>query len=116
MEELYADAENRRRGPDSVRVSADDRLNALLVSGTPGDVGAVRDLVSRLDSERPGSVVEVRSIPLASANAQEMVGLIETVLNGGTLRGRGRGDRVGTVMRYLRQIEGEEGDEVEVEV
>lgn len=115
VEELYADAENRRRGPDSVRVSADDRLNALLVSGTPGDVGAVRDLVSRLDSERPGSVVEVRSIPLASANAQEMVGLIETVLNGGGGR-RGRGGQVGTILRYLQEMDGEEPEGMEVEV
>lgn len=116
VDEIYADAENRRRGPDSVRVTADDRLNAILVSGTPADVGAVRDLVSRLDSERPGSVVEVRQIPLASANAQETVGLIETVLNGGNVRGRGRNERVGTVMRYLREIEGEEDDQVEIEV
>jgi len=116
VDEIYADAENRRRGADAVRVTADDRLNAILVSGTDADVAAVRDLVSRLDSERPGSVVEVRQIPLASANAQETVGLIETVLNGGNVRGRGRNDRVGTVMRYLREIEGEEDDEVEIEV
>ena len=116
VDEMYADAENRRRGADSVRVTADDRLNAILVSGTTGDIAAVRELVSRLDSERPGSIVEVRQIPLASANAQETVGLIETVLNGGTVRGRGRNDRVGTVMRYLREIEGEEGEDVEIEV
>ena len=59
-------------------------------------------------------MVEVRSIPLASANAQETVGLIETVLNGGGRRNRG--GRVGTVMRYLREIDGGAGDEVEIEV
>ncbi len=112
--EIYAEPENRRRGNDAVRVSADDRLNALLVSGTTADIASVRDLVSRLDSERPGAVVEVRSIPLASANAQETVGLIETVLNGGDRRGRN--GRVGTVMRYLREIEGGDDAEVEIEV
>ena len=115
VEDIYADSENRRRGNDAVQVTADDRLNALLVSGTPGDIVAVRNLVSRLDSERPGSIVEVRAIPLASANAQEMVGLIETVLNGGGGR-RSRGGRVGTVLRYLQEMEGDDSQSMEVEV
>ena len=115
VDEIYADSENRRRGNDAVQVTADDRLNALLVSGTPGDITAVRNLVSRLDSERPGSIVEVRAIPLASANAQEMVGLIETVLNGGGGR-RSRGGRVGTVLRYLQEMEGGDPQSMEVEV
>lgn len=115
VEDIYSDSENRRRGNDAVRVTADDRLNALLVSGTPGDIVAVRNLVSRLDSERPGSIVEVRAIPLASANAQEMVGLIETVLNGGGGR-RPRGGRVGTVLRYLQEIEGGGTEGMDVEV
>ena len=114
VSDLYSKAENRRRGADAVRVTADDRLNALLVSGTDSDISAVRGLVSRLDSQRPGSVVEVRSIPLASANAQETVGLIETVLNGG---GRtSRNGRTGTVLRYLQEMEGGEIGDMEVEV
>ena len=114
VSEMYSNAENRRRGADAVRVTADDRLNALLVSGTESDISAVRGLVSRLDSQRPGSVVEVRSIPLASANAQEMVGLIETVLDGG---GRtSRNGRTGTVLRYLKELESGEVGDMEVEV
>ena len=115
VEDIYADSENRRRGNDAVQVTADDRLNALLVSGTPGDIVAVRNLVSRLDSERPGSIVEVRAIPLSSANAQEMVGLIETVLNGGG-GPRSRAGRVGTVLRYLQEMEGGDPESMEVEV
>ena len=104
VDELYVSTENRRRGEEVVRVTADDRLNAILASGAPADIEAIRDLVSRLDSERPGAVVEVKYIPLASANVLETVSLIESVLNGGGRRGRS--GQLGTVMRYLQQIEG----------
>ena len=108
---MYADEENRRRGANSVRVTADERLNALVVAGTAADVAAIRGLVARLDETSPGRVVEIRYIPLASANAVEMVGLIETVLSGGGLGlRRGGGGAAATVVSYLRQIDGEAGD------
>ena len=104
VDELYVSTENRRRGEEVVRVTADDRLNAILASGTPADIEAIRDLVSRLDSERPGAIVEVKYIPLASANVLETVSLIESVLDGGGRRGRA--GQIGTVMRYLQEIDG----------
>ncbi|MFB0987340.1 MAG: secretin N-terminal domain-containing protein, partial [Phycisphaerales bacterium] len=104
VDELYVSTENRRRGEEVVRVTADDRLNAILASGAPADIEAIRNLVSRLDSERPGAVVEVKYLPLASANVLETVALIESVLNGGGRRGRA--GQLGTVMRYLQQMDG----------
>jgi len=104
VDELYVSTENRRRGEEVVRVTADDRLNAILASGAPADIEAIRNLVSRLDSERPGAVVEVKYLPLASANVLETVALIESVLNGGGRRGRS--GQLGTVMRYLQQMDG----------
>jgi type II secretion system protein D len=119
VEDLYVETENRRRGEEVVRVNADDRINAILATGTPADIEAIRDLVSRLDSEQPGAIVEVKYVPLASANVLETVALIESVLDGGGGR-RGRAGQRGTVMRYLKEMEGlEPGDEsgrMEVEV
>ncbi|MCH2160695.1 MAG: hypothetical protein MK085_02355 [Phycisphaerales bacterium] len=119
VNDLYVDSENSRRGKDSVRVSADSRLNAILASGTPEDIEAIRSLVERLDTERPGAVVEVRYVPLSSANVLETVSLIESVLNGGGGR-RGSNAQAGTILRYLQKMEGAEGeiegDGVEVEV
>ena len=66
----------------------------------------------QLDEQKPGSVVEVKYIPLASANVLETVSLIENVLRGKASRNT---PQVGTVLRYLKEIEGEEGQELEVE-
>ena len=114
---MYVDEANRSRGPNAVRVSADERLNALVVAAPEADVTAIRMLVARLDSASPGTVVEIKYIPLASANALEMVGLIETVLSGGGIGPRRGGAATATVVRYLRQIDGGPGEEeFEVEI
>ena len=119
VEDLYVETENRRRGEDVVRVNADDRINAILATGTPADIEAIRDLVSRLDSEQPNAIVEVKYVPLASANVLETVALIESVLDGGGGR-RGRSGQRGTVMRYLKEMNGvdpgDDPDRMEVEV
>jgi type II secretion system protein D len=112
IDDLYADQERRRRGDHAVRVSADNRINAILASGSPSDIRAIQNLVARLDGERPGTVVEVRYVPLASANVLETVSLIENVLNGSS--SRGSSNQIGTVLRYLQEIEGEEHVEVDV--
>ena len=82
LEDLYVDDANRRR-PNSVRVVADSRSNGILVSGSSGDVRAIRDLIQRIDTQDPARLVEVRTVALASANAIETVSLIESVLRGG---------------------------------
>ena len=105
LEDLYVDDANRRR-PNSVRMVADSRSNGILVSGSPGDVRAIRDLIQRIDTQDPARLVEVRTVALASANAIETVSLIESVLRGGGRSRRG----AATVLRYL----GEDGDPVEV--
>ncbi len=113
---MYVDEANRNRGPNTVRVSADERLNAIVVAAPAADVAAVRALVARLDGATPGTVVEIKYIPLASANSLEMVGLVETVLSG-TGIGQRRGQAVSTVVRYLREIDGDAGqEEFEVEI
>ncbi|MCA9286628.1 MAG: hypothetical protein KDA22_15500, partial [Phycisphaerales bacterium] len=112
VDNMYVEEENRRRGPGSVRVTADTRLNAVLVTGTDGDIEAVRRIVGRLDGTRPDNVVEIKYIPLASANAVETVALIENILSGRSVAGR-RQPQQATVLKYLRALG--EGEEVEVD-
>ncbi len=113
---MYVDEVNRNRGANTVRVSADERLNAIVVAAPAIDAAAVQALVARLDGAAPGTVVEIKYIPLASANALEMVGLVETVLSGGGI-GQRRGQAVSTVVRYLRELDGGAGqEEFEVEI
>ncbi|MFO0874387.1 MAG: secretin N-terminal domain-containing protein [Phycisphaerales bacterium] len=119
VQEMYVAEENRRRGPNSVRVAAEPRLNAVLVTGDPGDIEAVRALVARLDGAKPETVVEIKYIALASANALETVGLLENILGGRSIAGRG--SRAATVLKYFRTATGAagpndiEGDQAGVE-
>ncbi len=114
LDDLYVKEANRLRGNGSIRVTADDRLNAVLVSASAHDIAEIKKLVGRLDGTSPSSVVEIQHVPLASANAIETVRLIEDVLSGRSLGGRRRSDRA-TVLRYVRQAEGDEdGSEMEV--
>ncbi len=120
LDELYVNEENRRRGPNTIQITADDRINAVLVRAPQRDVAEIRRLIAQLDGTRPSTVVEIKYIPLTSANALETVGLIETVLSGRGI-GTRRGDQA-TVLKYLRELAeretpGDAGDELnEMEV
>lgn len=103
IQELYVDKENERRGEGSVRVVPNDRLKALLVSGTDADFDAIRKLAESLDSYETPAVQEIRRIELKAANAFEVVQLLEQVLAGRPISGtRGLGDVQVVRLRYLR--------------
>ncbi|MCZ6850687.1 MAG: hypothetical protein O7F17_03510, partial [Planctomycetota bacterium] len=108
--EMYVDEANRARGPNTVRVMADERLNAVLVNAPPADVGAIKHLVAQLDGARPAVVVEIKYIPLTSANALETVSLIQNVLSGRGIGAR-RGAKQAIVLKYLREVAVEQSDE-----
>ncbi|MHC4416411.1 MAG: secretin N-terminal domain-containing protein [Planctomycetota bacterium] len=103
LDSMYVRDANRSRGPDTVRVTADERLNAVLINAPPADVGAIKRLVAQLDGARPATVVEIKYIPLTSANPLETVSLIENVLSGRGI-GTRRTSRQATVMKYLREF------------
>ncbi|MDG2029601.1 MAG: secretin N-terminal domain-containing protein [Phycisphaerales bacterium] len=109
LDDMYVKDENSRRGETVIRVTADDRLNAVVVNAPGDDRLAIKRLVEQLDNTRPSQVVEIKYIPLGAANAVETVSLIENVLSGNTLAGR-RGSEQATIIRYLKDIEGEESD------
>ena len=109
LDDMYVREENRRRGENTVRVSADARLNAVVASGPEADIAAIRRLVGELDGARPQTVVEIKYIPLQGANVQETVGLIQSVLSGNSLAGRG--GQQATILKYLKEIEVQSGGE-----
>ncbi len=110
LQDMYVDEVNRTRGPNTVRVTADERLNAVLVNAPPADVRTIRRLVAQLDGARPGSVVEIKYIPLSSANALETVSLIENILSGRGIGARRRSQQA-TVLKYLREVAADQIDE-----
>jgi type II secretion system protein D len=108
--DLYVDDANRRRGPETVRVTADERLNAVLVGAPADDLAAIRSLVAQLDGTRPSTVVEIRYVALSSANALETVSLIQNVLSGRGL-GAQRTTRQATVLKYFREYAAKVGED-----
>lgn len=118
LDELYVREENRRRGANSVKAAAESRLNSVVIAGSEPDLQAMRRLIAQLDGARPSSVVEIKYIPLASANVIETVNLIRTVLSGTSIAG-GPATQQAIVLKYLREIGGADGERegpIEMEV
>lgn len=114
LRDLYVQEANRTRGANTVRVTADDRLNAIVINAPASDVRAIKNLIAQLEGARPANVIEIKYVPLKSANAVETVSLIENVLAG---RGIGPGRRTArqaTVLKYLREIAKESTEETPV--
>ena len=107
IDEMYVAAENEKRGPDTIRVSADDRLNALLVSAPEQDIRRIRNLVSRLEGTET-DIFEIQTIPLTSADPLEIVGLVEEVLRGPGIGGRRNADQA-VVFKLITDAAEEDG-------
>ncbi|HED52627.1 MAG TPA: hypothetical protein ENJ00_00290 [Phycisphaerales bacterium] len=118
--EFYITPENERRGPGSVAVIPNSRLNALVVRGTPEDVEAIRDMVAQFDTASPTATQDVQRIELNTANAFEVVQLLNSVLSGRTVSGPRSRSGQAVKLRFLRDqmIEhiGEERDVAEAEI
>lgn len=103
LNELHVREANRQRGENIVRITADERLNAVLVNAPASDVDILRNLIGRLDGTKPAHVVETKFITLEAANALETVNLIENVLSGRGI-GTTRASEQATILRYIREI------------
>ncbi|HRJ50131.1 MAG TPA: secretin N-terminal domain-containing protein, partial [Phycisphaerales bacterium] len=101
IRQMYVEKEVERRGAGSVSVIANERLNALVVTGTEQDIAEVRGLVARLESTQVTAVRQIKRIELRSANALEMVNLLENLLAGRPVSGRALGGRQATRLSFL---------------
>lgn len=103
VQTLYVEKENQRRGGNSVSVQSNERLNALVVTGTDQDIIELRAITARLDNAAVTAKQQVKWIELRSANSVEVVNLLQTVLAGRPVGGgRGLGNRQATVLQFLR--------------
>ncbi|MGD9688976.1 MAG: secretin N-terminal domain-containing protein [Phycisphaerales bacterium] len=104
VRQLYAEKAARDRGPDAVRITPDQRLNALVVTGTPTDIEAIRVLVTRLDGAPVTAVTEIKRIELKKTDCVEVVRLLQNVLAGRSIAGGGSlGQRQALVLRFVRE-------------
>lgn len=108
IKSLYLDKQNATRGNNAVNVVPNERLNAIIVTGTETDINEIRSLVTRLETAQIQAVREVRRIELKSANALEVVNLVENVLAGRPLGGRAVAGKQATKIRFLKdQVAGD---------
>jgi len=105
LKQMYVEKENARRGPDAVSVLANVRLNSIVVGGTEQDISEVRKIVAQLDSAEIKTIRKIERIELKSANALELVRLLENVLAGRPISGTnsGLGGRQATKIQFFRE-------------
>ncbi len=74
----------REGGPGGVLpvvVTADERMNAIIVSAGEGDLKRISELVKKLDTDQVGRVAEIRIFPLQNARADSIATILNTALN-----------------------------------
>lgn len=104
LDQLYVKKETERRGQGAVSVLPNERLNALIVSGSERDMTEIRALAARMDGAQVQAIRQVKPIELKSANALEVTRLIESVLAGTPVGGgRGVGARQATRLQFIRR-------------
>src|SRR6185503_2803175 len=100
---LYVERENQRRGANSVTVTPNERLNAIIVNGTEQDMIELRALAKKLDTAEVAARQQIKWIELKSASANEVVRLLQSVLAGRPMGGgSGIGSRQATKVQFLR--------------
>jgi type II secretion system protein D len=79
VQSLYRDSS--AGGGFPIAVSADDRMNAIVVSAGEADLKRIGDLVKKLDTDQVGRVSEIRIFPLEHARADAVAQILNTALN-----------------------------------
>ncbi|MBI5799210.1 MAG: hypothetical protein HZA92_00580 [Verrucomicrobia bacterium] len=64
-----------------VQITADERINALVVSCGEVDAKRISELVKRLDTEQVARVAEIKVFPLKNARAEALSTILNTALN-----------------------------------
>lgn len=103
LRQMYVDREVARRGQAAVAVNANERLNAVVVSGSENDITQIRKLVDQIDGADTKMIRVLERIELKSANALEVVNVLENVLGGRPVSGQnGIGARQATRLQFFR--------------
>ena len=74
----------REGGPGAplpVVVTADERMNAIIVSAGESDLKRIGELVKKLDTDQVGRIAEIRIFPLRNARADSISTILNTALN-----------------------------------
>jgi type II secretion system protein D len=82
VQSLYREGGTGTASAQPVSVTADDRINAIVVSAGEGDVKRISELVKKLDTDQVARVAEIRVFALKYARAETLSTILNTSLNG----------------------------------
>jgi type II secretion system protein D len=82
VQSLYREGSTGTLTAQPVSVTADDRINAIVVSAGEGDVKRISELVKKLDTDQVARVAEIRVFALKYARAETLSTILNASLNG----------------------------------
>jgi type II secretion system protein D len=95
--------------PPTVSISADTRLNAVVVSASPEELGRIGELVRQLDLKTPTLVTEIRVFPLRRADSMELAEVLNKAISSRLTAPPVPGAEAG-VRQPVLQVVGSEGE------
>ncbi|MFW6155541.1 MAG: secretin N-terminal domain-containing protein, partial [Planctomycetota bacterium] len=87
-------------------ISADERTNAVIVSGGTADVERIGQIVDKLDAGNVTHVMEIRVIPLGQADATELADLLDETLTTAPKAPGGDDATRQAMMQFIRRLPG----------
>ncbi|MCZ6683552.1 MAG: hypothetical protein O7B26_10230 [Planctomycetota bacterium] len=99
-----------------VGVTVDNRTNAVLVTGPPGELDNIEELIKQLDTAEPIGAVDIRVYRCENEDASKMVDLLNEILTGTAASGGGGQeiDDARSIQNFLvrYEVDGKQGLEV----
>jgi len=89
-----------------ITVSADERINALVVSCGEADARRIGELVEKLDTDQVSRVSEIRVFPLQFARADSLAVLLNTALNTKPAPLNDQNPNAQSVLQFITRTEG----------
>ncbi len=87
-------------------ISADERTNAVIVSGGAADVERIGQIVEKLDAGNVTHVMEIRVIPLRQADATELADLLDETLTSAPRAPGGDDATRQAMIQFIRTLPG----------
>ena len=86
-------------------VNADERMNAIVVSGGKTEIDRIKEVVAKLDTDQVSRVTEIRVIPLEVAHATDLASTLTTALNTRPNTGDNLSARTQSVLQFITRTE-----------
>ena len=92
-----------------ITVSADERINAIVVSAGQNDVQRIGELIKKLDTDQVARVSEIKVFPLKYARAETLSAILNTALNTKPIPLSDQNPNAQSVLQFITQsAEGQE--------